>query len=89
MVDATQIMPKTSVASSKSGQFAVVDHVEGVDRNELAKAEKGVHHYHPARLGALSCRIPAHHRSVLTSRRAFSRTPTIGRGAEGHGSGRA
>jgi hypothetical protein len=47
MISATQIKPKTPVVCSESGQFAVVDQMEGTDTIRLAKDDKGQNHFIP------------------------------------------
>ena len=46
MVDTSQIKPHMPVVCSENGQFAKVDHIEG-NSLELAKDDKGPHHYIP------------------------------------------
>ncbi len=41
------IKPHMPVVCSEDGQFAVVDHVEGLDLIKLAKDKTGQHHYIP------------------------------------------
>lgn len=41
------IKPHMPVVCSNDGQFAVVDHIEGLDFIKLAKDEHGQHHYIP------------------------------------------
>ena len=41
------IKPHMPVVCSNDGQFAVVDHIEGLDLIKLAKDEQGQHHYIP------------------------------------------
>jgi hypothetical protein len=41
------IKPRMPVVCSNDGQFAVVDHVEGLDLIKLAKDDRGQHHYIP------------------------------------------
>jgi len=41
------IKPRMPVVCSHNGQFAVVDHVEGLDLIKLAKDDHGQHHYIP------------------------------------------
>jgi hypothetical protein len=41
------IKPHMPVVCSHDGQFAVVDHIEGLDLIKLAKDEHGQHHYIP------------------------------------------
>ena len=41
------IKPHMPVVCSNDGQFAVVDHIEGLDLIKLAKDEHGQHHYIP------------------------------------------
>ena len=47
MVQASEIKPHTPVVCSQGGQFAVVDHVQGMDSIKLAKDEHGQHHRIP------------------------------------------
>ena len=41
------IKPHMPVVCSNDGQFAVVDHIEGLDLIKLTKDEQGQHHYIP------------------------------------------
>jgi hypothetical protein len=41
------IKPHMPVVCSNDGQFAVVDHIEGLDLIKLAKDAQGQHHYIP------------------------------------------
>lgn len=41
------IKPHMPVVCSNDGQFAVVDHIEGLDLIKLAKDKNGQHHYIP------------------------------------------
>jgi hypothetical protein len=47
MLDINQIKPEMPVVCSEGGQFAVVDHLEGIDSVKLARDENGEHHYIP------------------------------------------
>ena len=41
------IKPHMPVVCSDDGQFAIVDHIEGLDTIKLAKDDSGQHHYIP------------------------------------------
>ena len=47
MINANQVKPHLPVVCSENGQFAVVDHIEGLDLIKLAKDENGKHHFIP------------------------------------------
>ncbi|HEY7986029.1 MAG TPA: DUF2171 domain-containing protein [Methylophilaceae bacterium] len=47
MINTSGIKPDMPVVCSQGGQFAVVDHVEGMDFIKLKKDEVGIHHYIP------------------------------------------
>jgi hypothetical protein len=47
MIDIKAIKEKMPVVCSEDGQFAVVDHMQGVSTIKLAKDAKGQHHYIP------------------------------------------
>jgi hypothetical protein len=47
MINANQIKPDMPVVCSQDGQFAVVDHMEGLSAIKLKKDKDGQHHYIP------------------------------------------
>jgi hypothetical protein len=47
MINASQIKPGIPVVCSNNGQFAVVDHLEGVENIKLRKDAEGQHHFIP------------------------------------------
>ena len=47
MINANQIKPDMPVVCSEDGQFAVVDHMEGVNTIKLKKDDQGQHHFIP------------------------------------------
>jgi hypothetical protein len=47
MIQASEIKPHMPVVCSEGGQFAVVDHMQGMDNVKLAKDDKGQHHLMP------------------------------------------
>lgn len=47
MINPSQIKPQMPVVCSNDGQFAVVDHVEGMDTIKLKKDASGKHHFIP------------------------------------------
>lgn len=47
MIDANRIKPHMPVVCSKGGEFAKVDHMDGMDTIKLAKDERGQHHFIP------------------------------------------
>jgi hypothetical protein len=49
MINIQEIKPNMPVVCSKDGQFAVVDHLEGLDTIKLKKDKAGKHHFIPTR----------------------------------------
>jgi hypothetical protein len=47
MVDTDLIKPEMPVVCSKGGEFAKVDHMDGMDTIKLNKDENGQHHFIP------------------------------------------
>ena len=47
MINANQIKPDMPVVCSQDGQFAVIDHIEGLNVIKLKKDKNGQHHYIP------------------------------------------
>jgi hypothetical protein len=47
MINIQQIKPEMPVVCSQDGQFAVVDHLEGIDSIKLKKDQTGKHHFIP------------------------------------------
>lgn len=47
MIDTNAIKPEMPVVCSQGGQFATVDHMEGIGSIKLKKDEAGIHHYVP------------------------------------------
>lgn len=47
MIPTNQIKPDMPVVCSQDGQFAVVDHMEGLNSIKLKKDKNGQHHYIP------------------------------------------
>lgn len=47
MIHANKIKPEMPVVCLQDGQFAVVDHMEGLDTIKLKKDDSGQHHYIP------------------------------------------
>ncbi len=47
MIDTNAIKPEMPVVCSQGGQFATVDHMEGINSIKLKKDETGIHHYMP------------------------------------------
>ncbi len=47
MININQIKPDMPVVCSQDGQFAIVDHMEGLKTIKLTKDRNGQHHYIP------------------------------------------